>query len=184
MRIYPACAESGALAPNPALVKFPLEALHVLPPAIHHTLVCLSLNHFIHSLPAGSDKSVAVINRSKVYQHRGAAIRALSQYVGKNKTQSSDLSIASILVFMSMEVRKLSRPRKAKPLTWHTVTKPCHGRLALARHWLEAPRRHPWRLQGAHEAVSASRAHYRRIHPVRLLPSIQSSNHPLTPPAS
>jgi hypothetical protein len=86
-------------------MQLPLEALHILPPAIHHTLVCLSLNHFIHSLPPGSDKTVAVINRSKVYQHRGAAIRALSQYVGKDKTQTNDLSIASILMFMSMEVR-------------------------------------------------------------------------------
>lgn len=105
LRIHPSCAAAGTLAPNIYLIQFPLEVLYLLPPAIHHTLVCLSLNHFIHSLPVGSDKSVAVVNRSKVYQHRGAAIRALSQYVSKNKTQSSDLTITSILMFMSMEVR-------------------------------------------------------------------------------
>jgi hypothetical protein len=105
VRVHPTCKASGELAPNPALILFPLSALHVLPEAIHHTLVCLSVNHFVHSLPAGADKSVAVANRSKVYQHRGAAIRALSQYVAKDKTRCSDMSIASILMFMSMEVR-------------------------------------------------------------------------------
>lgn len=95
---------SSALAPNPALMKFPMGALYVLPPAVHHTLVCLSLNHYIHSLPNGVDKSVVTANRSKIILHRGNAIRALSQYVSKDKTRSSDLSISSILVFMSMEV--------------------------------------------------------------------------------
>lgn len=95
---------SGELAPNPAMVQFPLAALHMLPPAVHHTLVCLSLNHFVHTLPAGVDKTVTVTTRSKIYHHRGAAIRSLSQYVGKDKTRSSDLSISSILVFMAMEV--------------------------------------------------------------------------------
>ena len=71
---------------------------------MHHTLVCLALNHYIHTLPVGADKSVAVSNRSKVYQHRGAAIKSLSHYVGKDKTMCSDMSIASIMMFMSMEV--------------------------------------------------------------------------------
>jgi len=71
---------------------------------MHHTLVCLALNHYIHTLPVGADKAVAVSNRSKVYQHRGAAIKSLSQYVGKDKTMCSDMSIASIMMFMSMEV--------------------------------------------------------------------------------
>jgi hypothetical protein len=95
---------SEELAPNPALMIFPLAALNLLPPAVHHTLVCLSINHYIHSLPVGADKSITTSNRSKIYQHRGAAIRALSQYVGKDRTSCNDLSISSILVFMSMEV--------------------------------------------------------------------------------
>jgi hypothetical protein len=104
-RIRPAILMSEDLAPNPAVIKFPMAALNLLPPAVHHTLVCLSINHYIHSLPVGADKSIATGNRSKIYQHRGAAIRALSQYVAKDQTRCNDLSISSILVFMSMEVR-------------------------------------------------------------------------------
>ncbi|KAL5117027.1 hypothetical protein ACEQ8H_005113 [Pleosporales sp. CAS-2024a] len=105
VRIHPMMKKSGELAPNPAMIRFPMAALHVLPPAVHHTLVCLALNHFTHSLPVGVSREVAVVTRSKIYQHRGAAIRALSQYVAKDRTRSSDLSIASILVFLAMELQ-------------------------------------------------------------------------------
>jgi hypothetical protein len=98
---------SSKMAPNPAIIHFPVNVLYALPPAVHHTLVCLSLNHYIHSLPIGSDKSAVAANRSKIYQHRGSAIRALSQYVSKDKTRCSDFAISSILVFMSMEVGNL-----------------------------------------------------------------------------
>lgn len=76
----------------------------MVPPATHHTFVCLSLNHYIHRLPSGGDQAVVVASRSKVYHHRGAAIRALSHSIGQINTQRSDLTIASILAFMSMEV--------------------------------------------------------------------------------
>jgi hypothetical protein len=103
-RIQPMVQLSGALAPNPAIIKFPVSVLYALPPAVHHTLVCLSLNHFIHSLPAGANRTAVAAQRSKIYAHRGNAIRALSAYVGKDKTRCSDLAISSILMFMSMEV--------------------------------------------------------------------------------
>jgi hypothetical protein len=99
------------LASNPAMVQFPLAALHMLPSAVHHTLVCLSLNHFIHTLPVGTERAVTATTRSKIYLHRGEAIRSLSQYVAKDKTRSSDLSISSILLFMAMEVRNISNQR-------------------------------------------------------------------------
>ncbi|KAH3990112.1 hypothetical protein HBH52_001700 [Parastagonospora nodorum] len=104
-RIYPMVKASGELAPNPALIQFPLAALHMLPPAVHHTVVCLSLNHFIHTLPVGTNKHVTISTRSEIYQHRGAAIRSLSQYVGKDKTRCSDLAISSILMFLAMELQ-------------------------------------------------------------------------------
>lgn len=85
-------------------MKFPLWALHVLPPAMHHTLVCLGLNHYIHTLPPGSNRAVVACNRSKIYKYRGLAIRALSENVASDKIRSSDLTISSILMFMAMEV--------------------------------------------------------------------------------
>lgn len=71
---------------------------------MHHTLVCLGLNHYIHTLPQGSNRVLIASNRSKVYKYRGLAIRALSENVAKETTRSSDLTISSILMFMAMEV--------------------------------------------------------------------------------
>ena len=73
---------------------------------MHHTLVCLGLNHYIHSLPPGSDRAVIAGNRSKIYKYRGLAIRALSENVAEETTRSSDLTISSILMFMAMEVSR------------------------------------------------------------------------------
>lgn len=97
------------MAPNPAVIHFPVWALHILPPAMHHTLVCLGLNHYIHSLPAGADRAIIAGNRSKIYKYRGLAIRALSEFVAKEKTRCSDLTISSILMFMAMEVSEAVR---------------------------------------------------------------------------
>ncbi|KAF1938743.1 hypothetical protein EJ02DRAFT_409887 [Clathrospora elynae] len=105
LRIHPKYKASGELAPNPAIVTFPLHTLYLLPPAIHHTVVCISLNHYIHNLPLDANRAVITTNRSKVYYHRGAAIQALSRYVGQEKTRCSDLTIASIIIFMCLELQ-------------------------------------------------------------------------------
>ncbi|KAL6710639.1 hypothetical protein ACN47E_008687 [Coniothyrium glycines] len=104
-RIHPDVVEANVLAPNPALLMFPVQVLHVLPPTVHHILVCLTLNHFLHSLPEGSSRKIASVKRAKVYQHRGAAIRALSHYVGQDTTRCNDMTIASVLMFLSVELQ-------------------------------------------------------------------------------
>lgn len=103
-RIHQDAVKDGELAPNPALTLFPLHALHLLPPTIHHILVCLTLNHFINSLPDGSSREIASVQQAKVYRHRGAAIRSLSHYVGQDHTKCLDLTIASVLMFLTVEV--------------------------------------------------------------------------------
>ncbi|KAI5374515.1 hypothetical protein J4E82_006749 [Alternaria postmessia] len=108
LRIHTAYKAAGELAPNPALVPFPQQALHLLTPAIHHTLVCLSLNHFIHTSPLGIDRAVLAPNRWKVYHHRGAALRALGQHIGQDKTRCSDMTITTILMFMCLELQNPS----------------------------------------------------------------------------
>lgn len=104
-RIHAQYKASGELAPNPAIIVFPPQALHLLTPAIHHTLVCISLNHYLHSQSIGADRAAASINRSKIYHHRGEALRALSQYIGQDKTRCSDMTITSILMFMCLELQ-------------------------------------------------------------------------------
>ena len=103
-QMYPAMAKSGLLAPNPAILLLPPERLHYLPPAFHHSLVCLTLNHFIQSADIDTNRAVLASTQSKAYHHRGAAIRALSEYVGNDKTRCTDLTIVCILQFMSVEV--------------------------------------------------------------------------------
>jgi len=103
-RIYPDIQETDCLAPNPAVVHFPVWALHILAPPMHYTTVCLSLNYHLTSLPLGKDRAIVADNRLKIYHYRGLAIRALNENVARKETRSSDQTIASILMFMAMEV--------------------------------------------------------------------------------
>jgi hypothetical protein len=102
--MYPQANESNSLANNPHNIVFPMAALHVLPPAIHHTLVVLSLSHFVNSLPVSAGKRLAAGNWDKIYQHRGAAIRELTTSIGKQKTRCSDTTITSVIMFLAAEV--------------------------------------------------------------------------------
>ena len=104
-RVYPQYKTSSDLAHNPAIIQFPFYALHLLPPAVHHTLVCLSLYHFCYSLPAGAGRAVMVSNRFKIFQHRGLAIQALSEMISKAKTRCNDMTIVSVVMFMSMDMQ-------------------------------------------------------------------------------
>ena len=103
-KIYPDIQQTDCLAPNPAVVHFPVWALHILAPAMHYTTVCLSLNYHLTSLPLGKDRAIVADKRLKIYHYRGLAIRALNDNVARKETRSSDQTIASILMFMAMEV--------------------------------------------------------------------------------
>jgi hypothetical protein len=103
-RIQPETTAAGELFPNSAIVVIPTDTFCMLPPAMHHTIVCVALNHFVLTLPNSADQQTAAIIRAKVFQHRGAAIKALSGYVANEKTRFSDLTLACILMFMAMEV--------------------------------------------------------------------------------
>lgn len=103
-RMYPQSNESSSLVPNTHNIIFPMSALHVLPPSIHHTLVCLSLSHFVNSLPVSAGKRLTAGNWDKIYQHRGAAIRELTASIGKQKTRCSNATITSVMMFLAAEV--------------------------------------------------------------------------------
>jgi hypothetical protein len=112
--IIPDLKETDSLAPNPAAIQFPVWALHVLPPAMHYTTVCLSLNHYINSFPLGLDRKTIASQRTKIYKYRGLAIQALNENIACTKTRSSDLTISSILMFMAMEVSFNSPPNAVR----------------------------------------------------------------------
>ena len=116
-RILPQSCESDCLAPNPHNITFPITALHVLPPSIHHTLICLSLSHFVNSLPVSTGKRLAAGNWDKIFQHRGAALRELTTSISKTKTRCSDTTITSVMMFLAAEVSFAHLPN----LVWTSV---------------------------------------------------------------
>lgn len=103
-RMYPDLQVANDMAPNPHIMYFPVAALHLLPPSVHHIIVCLSLNHFIHALPPGQAKPLVAGNQSRMLQHRGAAIRELNGNINKEKTRCSDGTITSVLMLLCAEV--------------------------------------------------------------------------------
>lgn len=93
------------LAPNPYLGQFPLDALHQMPISICHTLVYLALGHRIHRVyPGDHGRSLARL-RPSLYQHRGLALRSLTELMGNLSNQMTiDLAIGSILLFLIVDV--------------------------------------------------------------------------------
>ncbi|RMZ41300.1 C6 finger domain protein [Aspergillus flavus] len=96
------------LAPNPYLGQLPLDALHQMPMSICHTLVYLALGHRIHRVyPEDHCRSLASL-RPSLYQHRGLALRSLTELMGNLKNRNTiDLTIGSILLFLFVDARQL-----------------------------------------------------------------------------
>ncbi|KAF1953429.1 hypothetical protein CC80DRAFT_477989 [Byssothecium circinans] len=104
MRIYPQLTEDE-LAPNPHIMLFPVAALHLLPPAVHHNLVVLTLCHFVYSLPPEQGKALAAQHAPKILHHRGATIREISNRL-QGKMKTNDSTIVSIMMLMCCELQQ------------------------------------------------------------------------------
>ncbi|KAE8370637.1 fungal-specific transcription factor domain-containing protein [Aspergillus caelatus] len=106
--VYPDFRAMHELAPNPYLGQFPLDALHQMPMSICHTLVYLALGHRIHRVyPEDHCRSLARL-RPSLYQHRGLALRSLTELMGNLSNQMTiDLAIASIMLFLIVDARQL-----------------------------------------------------------------------------
>ncbi|KAF2729586.1 hypothetical protein EJ04DRAFT_502111 [Polyplosphaeria fusca] len=104
--LYPELLAITELAPNPYILYFPLKALPLLPPSIRHTMVCLSLSYRLHTLPPAAIQGYATVSWSRIFHHRGLAIRSLSEEIGTEGTRTSDKTIAAVLVFMCFELQQ------------------------------------------------------------------------------
>lgn len=98
-------AKDAELLPNPSVVAIPLELLNSIAPTIHHALTCAALNHFVLSAQNEIDQVFITDVRAKVFQHRGAAIKALSDEISNAIPSNRHSTISSIFSFMTMEVR-------------------------------------------------------------------------------
>lgn len=140
--IYPTILDWYAMAPSQHIIFFPLNALPYIPPAISHSLVGLTLGFRYHrnELP---DMDVW----SKVYHHRGIAIRDISeklqkcdldkQLVTKQQRMYVDMSIASILVFLCAELQQCASPQWRHHLDGMSRLIKIRG--GLTKSWQECP---------------------------------------------
>lgn len=102
--IYPDYA-MHELVRNPSVNPMPLEILHHFPAAICHSLVLLALGHRLHRMmPRGADPNTLIEMRSKLYYHRGVAIRALSEDLADERIRNSEMTICSILEFLIIDM--------------------------------------------------------------------------------
>lgn len=97
--------KNAELFPNPSIVAVPLEYLSLISPTIHHALTCAALNHFVLSALDEIDQAFITDVRTKVFRHRGAAIKALSDEISNVKPANSESTISSIFSFMTMEIQ-------------------------------------------------------------------------------
>ncbi|PVI05383.1 hypothetical protein DM02DRAFT_516773 [Periconia macrospinosa] len=104
MRILPQIKTADELVPNPHLTIFPVAALHLLPPEIHHTVVCLSLAHYTFSLPPAESRVMAATSTTKILHHRGAALREISHRLTTQKP--TDTTMVSVCMLMCCELQQ------------------------------------------------------------------------------
>ncbi|KAH7112855.1 fungal-specific transcription factor domain-containing protein [Dendryphion nanum] len=142
VNIYPFVLDCYAMAPSQHIIFFPLNALPYIPPAISHSLVSLALGFRFHRHEL---RDVNVW--SKVYHHRGIAIRDISeklekceldkQLVTKQQKIYVDMSIASILVFLCAELQQCATVQWRHHLDGMSRLIKLRG--GLTKSWSESP---------------------------------------------
>lgn len=109
-KVYPDLLTVMELAPNPYIIFFPLGALHFLPVSIQHSLACFALCHRIHQLPRETERLAITEKWSRVYYHRGVAIRELSEKISQDESRCNDATISSVVMFLCMELQQSTTP--------------------------------------------------------------------------
>jgi hypothetical protein len=62
------------------------------------------MTHRVRQLEGATDRAIVVKAWSRVYHHRGLAIRNLSEIIGQESTRSSDTTITAIFCLCCAEV--------------------------------------------------------------------------------
>ena len=95
------------LAPNPYIAPFDMDLLPRLPISMRHALAYTALAHRAQRAAQVADNSHSISLRSRMYYHRGLALRSLVSDVSGMEPRTNDAVIASVLCFLVGEV---SRP--------------------------------------------------------------------------
>ncbi|THC98084.1 hypothetical protein EYZ11_002436 [Aspergillus tanneri] len=78
--------------------------------SVRHTICYLTLGHRIQQLAWQLDEAALVEERSRLYHHRGEAMRALSEDISNDRSQCTDTTILSVLMFLFADVRQFAAP--------------------------------------------------------------------------
>ncbi|KAK4189062.1 putative C6 zinc finger domain protein [Podospora australis] len=124
---------------GPSNFVFPLENFQRVPLSVLHTLVSITISHRILQASEGDPKSTVVKRiRPRLYHHRGIAIRAINELVGKKETRSGQASIVSVYAFLFAMLQQSMTP------SWRThvdgfmiLMEPWGPTSALARNYEE-----------------------------------------------
>ncbi|KAF2004178.1 hypothetical protein P154DRAFT_617399 [Amniculicola lignicola CBS 123094] len=104
--IYPEAKDINELAQNPFVTNFPVQLLHLMPPSIHHSVVCYILGYRIHHTLGDANQVMVRDQYSRMYHHRGRAIRSLTEELNEEKSRMSDATLASIVLFLCSELQQ------------------------------------------------------------------------------
>jgi len=81
-----------------------------IPPLSIHSIVCLALGYRIHNAPRDLDSRTVRHLWSRLYHHRGAAIRILNTDIAGKNTRASDNTISGLVTFLVQEVGGSHKP--------------------------------------------------------------------------
>ncbi|PKS12978.1 hypothetical protein jhhlp_000319 [Lomentospora prolificans] len=107
--IYPRMMDT-LLVPESAMIPLMDFNLALLSPLTIHTIVCLSLGYRIHNISRQADMELLRHLWSRLYLHRGAAIRILNQDIAREDTRASDTTISGLVVFLVQEIQQSIDP--------------------------------------------------------------------------
>lgn len=100
-------AATHQLAPSPWLALVPMNAIIYLPPSIQDTLVFMAIGHRISQLPGVTDRSALSALKTRMYDHRGKAIRAIHKVLDNESLRNTDYALSIVLMLLFGEVSSI-----------------------------------------------------------------------------
>lgn len=86
---------------------FPMSLIHHFPESQRHAFVSIAMAHRLYRLPEGTSQAFVQNARSKIYQYRGMAIRALNKEISAETAGATNSLIASTITLLAADVRLL-----------------------------------------------------------------------------
>ncbi|KAF3760870.1 C6 zinc finger domain protein [Cryphonectria parasitica EP155] len=96
----------GELAPNPWLTSVPMDTIRLLPTPIVETVVFMAIGYRISQFPEAADRSETAVLRTRMYHHRGRAVKTISLALSNDKLRDTDYALAIVLMLLFGESRQ------------------------------------------------------------------------------